>query len=592
MSVPHIPGFRIQKKLAEGRRSVLYLAEQQSLQRPVALKILTGEMASDSDSRRRLLDQEKAAARLTHPNILAVFDIGEHQGSHYIATEYVTGGTLRDKLERKAVSPELALAITRDLAQGLSFLHEQGFLHRDIKPSNILFREDGGAVLGDTGIMRMEDAAQMEVSFGSPHYMSPEQAQSQPCDGRSDLYSLGVVLFEMLAGRPPFDAEDPFQVAIQHITEAPPGLPASLAKLQPLLTRLLAKQPTERFTSAAQLVQVLEQALAKSGRSGAAPQPVAARPVSMPTMVQPPVPDPAATVVHRPTQPDPAATVVNRPLAPDPAATVVNRPVLPDPAATVVNRPLAPDPAATVVNRPVLPDPGATVVNAAIDPGATMVQPAVPDAPHATHDAATVVHAVVGMPDPITQRMDQATEPLVEPVFPPTFPAGEPRRFEVPRYVEPQRRSFAWLWILLTLLLVGGGVALWWFVLRGPPAPTITIPRADSSQLAGTAAAGGAPAVDVTALLDKVERLQSSGVLVADDAESAASVMAEAVRAAPTNPNVMLARQELMGLLLAAINQALNEGRATYAGSMVDSALKHFPEDPELQAVRAKVAGP
>lgn len=551
VSVPHIPGFRILKPLAEGRRSLLFLAEQESLQRPVALKVLTGEMADDSDSRRRLIEQEKAAARLTHPNILAVFDIGEHAGRYYIATEYVTGGTLRERLVQKAIAPEQALAVARDLALGLSFLHEQGFLHRDIKPSNILFREDGAAVLGDTGITRMEEAAQMEVSFGSPHYMSPEQAQSQPCDGRSDLYSLGVVLFEMFSGRPPFDADDPFQVAIKHISEPPPPLPPPLVKLQPLISRLLAKLPGERFASAAQLVQVLEQALTKFN-----PRP------------------PLATARPGVSVPDPAATVVNRPVAADPAATVVNRPLGPDPGATVVNRP-QPEIGATVVNRPV------------VDPGATTVQPAVAEARPRPTDAATVVQAAV---DPITLRMPEHAEPpaLVEPVFPPSNLPSEGRRIDIPRYEEPRRRSFAWLWTLLTLLLIGAGVALW-YVFKDQQGPIITIPRADSGQLAGTQQAGAGSAASVDELLAKARQLQSSGVLVADDGESAASVMAQAVQVAPGNPNVLLARQELIGKLVAEINRFVSAGRASSALAVAESAARAFPDDPEIKAVLAQL---
>jgi hypothetical protein len=575
VSVPHIPGFRILKPLSEGRRSLLFLAEQESLQRPVALKILTGEMTGDSDSRKRLIEQEKAAARLTHPNILAVFDIGEHDGSYYIATEYVTGGTLRERMIRKSVTPEQALAVTRDLAQGLSFLHEQGFLHRDIKPSNILFREDGTAVLGDTGIMRMEDAAQMEVSFGSPHYMSPEQAQSQSCDGRSDLYSLGVVLFEMFAGRPPFDADDPFQVAIKHISEPPPSLPGHLVKLQPLVTRLLAKMPNERFASAAQLVQVLEQALSKvntrssAGSANSAPAPDARG---------------SATAVQAPFI-DSAATIVNRPMSPDPSATVVNRPLMPDPAATVLNRPVLADPAATIVNRPVVPDAGATAVQPAI-------LDSMPRPPLAT-DAATVMQAAIPQVDPVTLRMteqgDAAGSALVEPVFPPTFPQTDERKFEVPRYSEPHRKSFVWLWILLTVLLVGGGVAVW-YLLKDKQTPTITIPKADSSQLAGTAAAGPETAsASVDELLAKSRRLQSSGLLVADDGESAASVMAQVARLAPGNPNVLLARQELIGKLIAEINGFLSEGRSSSALAFAESAAMAFPDDPELKAVVTQI---
>lgn len=589
MSVPQIPGFRIQKLLSEGRRSVLYMAEQQSLQRPVALKILTGEMSGDEQSRKRLIEQEKSAARLTHPNILAVFDIGENEGRYYIATEYVTGGTLRERLNNKNVSPEQALAITRDLAQGLSFLHEQGFLHRDVKPSNILFREDSTAVLGDTGITRMEDAAQMEVSFGSPHYMSPEQAQSQPCDGRSDLYSLGVVLFEMLTGRTPFDADDPFQVAIKHISEPPPPLPAPLAKLQPLVTRLLAKTAPERFSSAAQLVTVLEQALSKLSprQQPAAPQATTQMPAQA---------DPRATVVAAPI--DPRATMIVPPAATaDPRATMVVPPApVVDPRATVVAAPI--DPRATVVAAPI--DPRATVVAAPvapIDPGATTVQPAVGERippPMPATDNATVVNVPPPIPmpafteDPTTVRMATAADPSGSGHL---IHSAEPRRFEVPRFSEEQPKSRAWIWILLVLLLGGGGFAGWWFFLRDKPPPVIR--TGDVSQLGGTAtsAPAGATPAEVQKLIAKAQEMGRQGSWVAADGESAVSVLQSAFELAPDSPEVRKARQDQLGSVVGAIRAAIDDGKITTASGILEEALKAYPEDPALAALKSEVDG-
>ena len=142
MTTPTIPGYRIVRSLSEGNRAHVYLAEQQSLQRLVALKVLSFAMSDDDGSRRRVIEEGKAAARLTHPNLLSVFDIGEADGRHYIATEYVSGGTMRDRLGNGALEMDKVLSIALDLATGLKFLHSQGFLHRDIKPTNVFFRED------------------------------------------------------------------------------------------------------------------------------------------------------------------------------------------------------------------------------------------------------------------------------------------------------------------------------------------------------------------------------------------------------------------------------------------------------------------
>ena len=133
MTTPTIPGYRIVRSLSEGNRAHVYLAEQQSLQRLVALKVLSFAMSDDDASRRRVIEEGKAAARLTHPNLLSVFDIGEADGRHYIATEYVSGGTMRDRLSNGALEIDKVLSISRDLVTGLKFLHSQGFLHRDIK---------------------------------------------------------------------------------------------------------------------------------------------------------------------------------------------------------------------------------------------------------------------------------------------------------------------------------------------------------------------------------------------------------------------------------------------------------------------------
>lgn len=302
MTTPTIPGYRIVRSLSEANRANVYLAEQQSLQRLVALKVLSFAMSDNEASRRRVIEEGKAAARLTHPNLLSVFDIGEADGRHYIATEYVSGGTMRDRLSNGALEIDKVLSISRDLATGLKFLHSQGFLHRDIKPTNVFFREDGTALLGEAGVARAVSGKTPEneqVAFGSPHYMSPERAQALPSDGRSDQYSLAVVIWEALTGKPPFDADDPFQVAIKHISEPVPALPLALAAMQPILGRCLAKQPEQRFANAAELLSAIEQLIAARLASGQTP--AARSPSNQPTPPKPPVSPSAAADASAPT---------------------------------------------------------------------------------------------------------------------------------------------------------------------------------------------------------------------------------------------------------------------------------------------------
>lgn len=291
---PDIPGYRLLKLIKESKRSRTFLAEQKSLARQVALKVLSEEFFDDPALRQRFIEEGKSAARLNHPHVLAVFDIGSAGGFPYIATEFVGGGTLRERMQQ-AMTPIEALRIARDLAAALEYAHAHGVVHRDIKPSNILLRSDGSAVLGDLGISKAYAGDHAALRMGSPHYMSPEQIEGQEGDGRADLYSLGVVLFEMLTGRTPYDSDDPFQVAAKHLSEPVPRLPGSLSPYQGLIDRLLAKSPRDRYASARELIEaidaLIEPKLPMRQTQAApvpAPRPVAAPAAPMPaTVIQP-----------------------------------------------------------------------------------------------------------------------------------------------------------------------------------------------------------------------------------------------------------------------------------------------------------------
>lgn len=274
--LPQIPGYRVVRLISEGKRSRMYLAEQESLSRRVALKVLSDEFYRDPQFKKRFIDGGKSGAQLNHPNILAVFDIGSVSGFPYIATEYLPGGTLRDRLE-KGLDTEGALKIARELAAALEFSHRHGVDHRDLKPSNVLFRTDGSAVLADPGILNAtEQSAKMSV--GSPHYMSPEQVQAEPITARSDLYALGIMLYEMLSKKLPFDADDPFQVALMQVNEPAPPLPDKLKRYQPLLDQLLAKDPAKRPESAKVVIEALDELSddkSKQSKPAAPPDPKA-----------------------------------------------------------------------------------------------------------------------------------------------------------------------------------------------------------------------------------------------------------------------------------------------------------------------------
>jgi serine/threonine-protein kinase PpkA len=275
-----IPGYRILRPLGEGGMASVFLAVQESLDREVALKVMAPALAANAEFAERFLKEGKITAKLAHPNLVTVFDIGSHGTVYYLAAEYIPGGTLREKIGA-GLSVAEALDIACDVARGLDFAHGKGFVHRDVKPGNILFKADGTGVLADFGIAKAMDAqgghTMAGASIGTPDYMSPEQARAEAVDGRSDLYALGVLIYEMLVGHPPYQAADPFTVALMHVTQPVPTLPPEHAWLQPLIDSLMAKLPDQRPRSGEAFIQSLEQLLAASPQAASIHQARAAR---------------------------------------------------------------------------------------------------------------------------------------------------------------------------------------------------------------------------------------------------------------------------------------------------------------------------
>lgn len=262
----HVQQYEIRKHIARGGMADVYLAYEQQLQRQVALKIMLPSLAADEQYVARFRREAQTVARLDHPNIVHVYAIGlMDDGRPFIAMQYIEGGSLRDTLEKMRAEGRLiettqSLSIIGKMADALNAAHSAGIMHRDIKPSNILIRPDGRPVLVDLGIAAVTGGpkiTQTGTLIGTPHYMSPEQAMGKHIDGRSDIYSLGVILYEMLSGRRPFDAEEPLAVLHQHIYEQPPPLEKFRPDLQPetiyLVHRCLRKDPDQRFQSAAEL---------------------------------------------------------------------------------------------------------------------------------------------------------------------------------------------------------------------------------------------------------------------------------------------------------------------------------------------------
>ena len=256
-----IPGYRILRQLGRGGMATVYLALQESVQREVAIKVMSPTLLADPDFGERFLREARIAARLHHRHVVGIHDVGRVGDYNYMAMEYLGGGPIlaRDAGPRPV---RFALRIAREIGMALHYAHAKGFVHRDVKPDNILLREDTSSALTDFGIARANDSERMTRTgavIGTPHYMSPEQARGRPIDGRADLYSLGIVLYELLVGRVPFHADDSLAVGIMHITQPVPILPEALQPLQPVLNRLLAKQPEDRFQNGQQLADAIEQ---------------------------------------------------------------------------------------------------------------------------------------------------------------------------------------------------------------------------------------------------------------------------------------------------------------------------------------------
>jgi hypothetical protein len=263
-----IPGYKILRPIGEGGMASVFLAVQESLDREVALKVMAPALAANSEFTERFLKEGKITAKLQHQNLVTVYDIGAHAGVYYLAAEYIPGGTLKERITEGTLSIGEILDIMVEMARGLDFAHQKGFVHRDVKPGNILFRKDGSVVLADFGIAKAMDSSSSSTvagaSIGTPDYMSPEQARAEPVDGRSDLYSLGTVLYEMLTGAPPYQAADPFTVALMHVTQPVPTLPPEYAWMQPLIDRTMNKQPAERVQTGAILADEIHELLKKA----------------------------------------------------------------------------------------------------------------------------------------------------------------------------------------------------------------------------------------------------------------------------------------------------------------------------------------
>ncbi|MGF1529403.1 MAG: protein kinase [Candidatus Competibacterales bacterium] len=260
ITIENFPNYTIQEKVGQGGMAVVYRAIQKALKRTVALKVIYPQLAANEKFTQRFFKEGEIIAQLNHSHIVTVYDIGRHQDYYYLSMEWLPGGTLAERIEAK-MPIERVLQIAKTLADALDYAHNRNIIHRDIKPMNILFREDESPVLTDFGIAKMTDSTtSLTIAgavVGTPKYMSPEQALGQPIDARSDLYSFGIVFYEMLTGEVPYKGDSAVSLALKHCSENIPMLPPHLARFQPVINRLLAKKPDERYPSGAAFIEAI-----------------------------------------------------------------------------------------------------------------------------------------------------------------------------------------------------------------------------------------------------------------------------------------------------------------------------------------------
>jgi len=289
-----VNGYEILRQVGYGGMATVFLARQQSMNRNVALKFLPSNFIQDDTYLQRFEREVKIVAQLEHRNIVPVYDYGEHEGQPYIVMRYMSSGSVEDLLTKGKIPITRVLGIAEQIASALDYAHQNGILHRDLKPSNILLDDGGGAFITDFGIARIlgESSSTLTTQgvVGTPSYMSPEQARGEGLDGRSDIYSLGVMLFEMICGRRPFENDTPYGIVVMHVTTPPPSLrdieTSVSAAVDKVILRALSKQVDQRPTTASALAAALRVAIdhPENATDTEPSMPVIGDPTTMPSL--------------------------------------------------------------------------------------------------------------------------------------------------------------------------------------------------------------------------------------------------------------------------------------------------------------------
>jgi serine/threonine protein kinase len=302
-SFPSLGKYQVQQEVGRGGMGAVYQCYDPLLDRVVAIKVLAPHLVWEKDFLERFLREARAAARLQHPNIIAVYDVGQDGNNYYFVMAYLPGPSLKQLItQRGRFAAVDAVRVLRQLADALDYAHGRGLIHRDVKPANVMFDERGQAVLTDFGIAKAAEESRLTAtgsSIGTPHYMAPEQITGSPVDARTDQYSLGIVAFELLTGRVPFDADTTTAILFKHVNNPPPSIlalcPDLPSAVDGVLNRALSKSPAERYGSCGMLVNALEQATTHP----VMPPQTIARPAP-PPVVRPVITGPPAPSQSRP----------------------------------------------------------------------------------------------------------------------------------------------------------------------------------------------------------------------------------------------------------------------------------------------------